>query len=184
MTSPERQLLAPAFPDDTGEVDPALAAALGEFARDPARFPEALAALQDARVLVPVVAVLGEVEIDQAGLARDKSADMAAVLLTGADGRLALLGFSSTDDPDGLGPGGASGARHRPYRRARRPSRRVPRRWCWTSPGRRAWSSRASTCARSRLAGGWPGSTESLPGCSRGPGRDWAAAESCPRIWC
>lgn len=97
MTSPDRQLLAPAFPDDTGEVDPGLAAALDRLARDAARFPEALAALQDARVLVPVVAVLGEVEIDHAGLARDKSADMAAVLLTGADGRLALLGFSCTD---------------------------------------------------------------------------------------
>ncbi|MGA8256781.1 MAG: SseB family protein [Nocardioides sp.] len=92
----DRQLLAPAFPDDTGEADPALADALAAFGDDPGRFPEALAALQDARVLVPVVAVLGDVEVDAAGLAHDKSSDMAAVLLTGADGRMALLGFSST----------------------------------------------------------------------------------------
>jgi len=96
MPTPDRQLLAPAFPDDTGEVDPALAAALARLGRDASHFPEALGALQDARVVVPVVAVLGDMEIDSAGLARDKSADMAAVLLTGADGRLALLGFSST----------------------------------------------------------------------------------------
>jgi len=40
--------------------------------------------------------VLGEVEVDEQGLAHDKSSDMAAVLLTGADGRLALLAFSGT----------------------------------------------------------------------------------------
>ena len=37
--------------------------------------------LQHARVLVPVVAVLGEVEVDEAGLAHDKTSDMATVLM-------------------------------------------------------------------------------------------------------
>ncbi len=65
----------------------------------------ALAALQDARLLVPVVAVLGEVELDADGLAHDKTSDMATVLLTGRDGRTALLAFTGTDalrawDPD------------------------------------------------------------------------------------
>ena len=55
-----------------------------------------MAALAGSRVLVPVVAVLGEVEHDAAGLTRDKDSDMAAVLLRGADGRLALLAFSGT----------------------------------------------------------------------------------------
>ena len=54
-----------------------------------------LAALGSARVLVPVVAELGESEVGADGLARDKSADMATVLMRGADGRLALLAFTS-----------------------------------------------------------------------------------------
>ncbi|WP_167736768.1 SseB family protein [Nocardioides sp. 1609] len=94
-----RQLLAPAFPDDAGEADPALTAALTVYAADPAS-PAALggvlAALQSSRVLVPVVAVAGEVELDERGLAHDKTSDMAAVLVQGADGRRGLLGFSST----------------------------------------------------------------------------------------
>lgn len=91
-----RSLLGSGFPDDTGAADPALAAALTAYAAGRGTEVAALAALQDARLLVPVVAVLGEVETDEAGLARDKSSDMAAVLLTGADGRLALLAFSGT----------------------------------------------------------------------------------------
>jgi hypothetical protein len=53
--------------------------------------------LQRARLLVPVVAVLGEVEVDADGLAHDKTSDMATALLTGADGRLALLAFTGLE---------------------------------------------------------------------------------------
>jgi hypothetical protein len=94
-----RQLLGSAYPEDSGAADPVLERALADYAAapdDPSAYAGALAALSRARVLVPVVAVLGEVELDAAGLAHDKSSDMAAVLLTGADGRLALLGFTST----------------------------------------------------------------------------------------
>ena len=57
-------------------------------------------------MLVPVVAVLGEVEVDDAGLAREKTSEMATVLLRGADGRQALLAFTGTPalqswNPDG-----------------------------------------------------------------------------------
>jgi hypothetical protein len=102
----ERLLQGSAYPDDTGEATPVLAAALAGYADDEARYPDVLAALGAARLLVPVVAVLGEVEVDDAGLARDKSSDMATVLLRGADGRMALLAFSSTEtlaawNPDG-----------------------------------------------------------------------------------
>jgi hypothetical protein len=96
---PRRELLGPAYPDDTGAVPDDVAAALASYADspdDPQAYVEALVALQRGRVLVPVVAVLGEVEVDDAGLAHDKSSDMAAVLLTGADGRLALLAFTGT----------------------------------------------------------------------------------------
>ena len=56
-----------------------------------------LLALPAARVLVPVVAVLGEVEVDDRGLAHDKTSDMATALLTGQDGRQALLAFTGLD---------------------------------------------------------------------------------------
>ncbi len=46
---------------------------------------------------MPVVAVLGEVEVDADGLAHDKTSDMAAVLLTRPDGRRGLLAFTSAD---------------------------------------------------------------------------------------
>ena len=45
---------------------------------------------------MPVVAVLGEVAYDEQGLAHDKTSDMAAVLMTGRDGRTALLAFTGT----------------------------------------------------------------------------------------
>jgi SseB protein N-terminal domain len=93
----DRVLAAPAFPDDDGAASPEVRAALAAYDADPAAgHHAALAALQDARVVVPVVATLGEVEHDAQGLARDKSSDMATVLLTGRDGRTALLSFTST----------------------------------------------------------------------------------------
>lgn len=79
----DRSLAAPQFPGDDGTVDPALAAAFGDDVA-------VLQALPDVRVFVPIVALLGETPADG-----DKNADMAAVLMTGADGRQALLAFSS-----------------------------------------------------------------------------------------
>ncbi|WP_307816576.1 SseB family protein [Nocardioides limicola] len=85
------------FAGDSGTVDPEVAAALATYAADRARRGEVLQALAGSRLLVPVVAVLGEVEYDERGLAHDKSSDMAAVLLKGRDGRLALLAFTGTE---------------------------------------------------------------------------------------
>ena len=89
---PERRLAFTGFDDDDGAADPALAAALQS--RDQGAI---LAALTQARLLVPVVAMLGEVEYDDQGLAHDKTSDMAVALLRGQDGRNALLAFTSTD---------------------------------------------------------------------------------------
>ncbi|WP_370619628.1 SseB family protein [Mumia qirimensis] len=85
-------LAEPAFPGDDGSADPTLATALTAYDSDGDLGP-VLAALSAARVLVPVVAVLGE----NAEPGSDKEADMATVMLTGADGRQALLAFSSLD---------------------------------------------------------------------------------------
>ena len=63
--------------------DPLLATALGD---DTA----VLEALGESRVFVPIIPLLGELPVGG-----DKNADMAAVLMTGADGRTALLAFSS-----------------------------------------------------------------------------------------
>jgi hypothetical protein len=96
VTDHRRVLAEPEFPDDDGSADAAVTGALAAYDADPETgHRAALAALQDSRLLVPVVATLGEVEHDERGLAREKSSDMAAVLLTGRDGRTALLAFTS-----------------------------------------------------------------------------------------
>lgn len=93
----ERVIPDPGFADDDGSASERVQSALAAH-RDGTLGPvSTLAALQDSRVLVPVVAVLGEVEYDEKGLAHDKTSDMATVLVTGRDGRTALLAFTSTD---------------------------------------------------------------------------------------
>ncbi|MBT2403705.1 MULTISPECIES: SseB family protein [unclassified Streptomyces] len=85
----------PGFSDDDGSADPRLSAALAAWAEDRGREPEVLAALKDARLLVPVVAVLGEVETDpETGLKREKTSDMAVPTLQAGD-RRALPAFTS-----------------------------------------------------------------------------------------
>ena len=81
--SHDRSLASPAFPGDDGTADARLSSAFGDDVA-------VLQALQDVRVFVPIIALLGETPA-----AGDKNADMAAVLMTGADGRQALLAFSS-----------------------------------------------------------------------------------------
>jgi hypothetical protein len=91
----QRIIPDPGFPDDRGDADPALADALAGHLAGATSSGQVLAALQDARLLVPVVAVLGEVEVDEQGLAHDKTSDMAAVLVRNASGRTGLLAFTS-----------------------------------------------------------------------------------------
>ena len=97
-SSAGRRIPDPGFPPgDDGAADPGLAAALDEYADDPGRHLEVFLALQHARLLVPVVAIPGEVEHDENGLAHEKTSDMATALLTGKDGRQALLAFSGLE---------------------------------------------------------------------------------------
>jgi len=93
-----RSIPDPGFAGDDGAADPVLTQALVAYSADPDRLhPATLAALQHTRVLVPVVAVLGEMEYDEQGLPHDKTSDMAAVLMRGRDGRTALLAFTGTE---------------------------------------------------------------------------------------
>jgi hypothetical protein len=84
------------FSDDDGSADPRLSAALTAWAEDRTAVAPVLEALKDARLLVPVVAVLGEVEEDENGLRREKTSDMAVPTLK-AGSRTALPAFTSTD---------------------------------------------------------------------------------------
>ncbi|WP_335938499.1 SseB family protein [Streptomyces sp. PTD5-9] len=94
----------PGYSDDDGSADPALAAALAAWAEDREAVGPVLEALQGARLLVPVVAVLGEVEeaggdshcAGHKGLRREKTSDMAVPTLVAGD-RRALPAFTSTD---------------------------------------------------------------------------------------
>lgn len=85
-----RTLTGTGFDTDTGEADPSLVAALTE--RDDE--VSLVAAVADARLLVPVVAVPGEAtRVD--GLVADAGSDLAAVTLVAPDGVRALPAFSS-----------------------------------------------------------------------------------------
>ncbi len=93
----ERLIPDPGHAGDTGAAEPAVTEVLAAYAQGRTSHGEGLLVLQDSRLLVPVVAVLGEVEYDDRGLAHDKTSDMAAVLVRGADSRLALLAFTSIE---------------------------------------------------------------------------------------
>ncbi|MGW4539972.1 SseB family protein [Streptomyces chartreusis] len=84
------------FSDDDGSADPRLSAALAAWAEDRTAEAPVLGALKEARLLVPVVAVLGEVEEDENGLRREKTSDMAVPTLKAGD-RTALPAFTSTE---------------------------------------------------------------------------------------
>ncbi|MFI1729832.1 SseB family protein [Streptomyces acidicola] len=102
----------PGFSDDDGSADPRLSAALAAWAEDRTAVGPVLEALEGARLLVPVVALLGEVEEDseegreapwkggggrrEGGLRREKTSDMAVPTLK-AGNRTALPAFTSTD---------------------------------------------------------------------------------------
>ncbi|MGW8555880.1 SseB family protein [Streptomyces tubercidicus] len=93
----QKNIPDPGFADDDGSADPALAAALAAYDRDRSAEPQLLTALAAARVLVPVVAVLGEVETGPDGLRREKTSDMAVPTLQAPDGRRALPAFTSME---------------------------------------------------------------------------------------
>jgi hypothetical protein len=82
-----------AFAGDDGSADPGLRAALAAHAERAGTKDAVLAALAGARLLVPIVAVLDEV--DESG--GDKSSHMASVSLVQRDGRRGLLAFTGMD---------------------------------------------------------------------------------------
>lgn len=91
-----RAIPDPGFAGDDGRADPELAAALEVFDRDPdATYAATLAVVQDARLLVPVLAV--SMAGDTGAGDGEGTVDMATVLMRGRDGRAALLAFTGTE---------------------------------------------------------------------------------------
>jgi hypothetical protein len=81
---------------DDGSADPRVTAALDAYAARRGGEHAVLAALDAARLLVPVVAVLAEEgTAAPGGLRRDKSSEMALPTVIGTDGRAALPAFTS-----------------------------------------------------------------------------------------
>lgn len=93
----DKRISESAFAGDTGAADPGLAAALRAHAVHAGRLPEVLAALHTARVLAPVVAVLGETATAESGLTVDKRADIALPLLVAGDGARGVPVFSDLE---------------------------------------------------------------------------------------
>src|SRR5690606_25554434 len=83
------------FAGDDGTADEALVRALQRQGSAGGTAADVVSALGAARLLVAVVAVLGEGE-QQTAAGGDKQADMALVTLTGPDGRRALPVFSGS----------------------------------------------------------------------------------------
>ena len=77
---------------DTGDADPAVAAALAAYTAGQVSQQAVLAAVAGSRLLVPVVAVLTEAGEDGA----EKETEMALPTLIGNDGRKAVIAFTST----------------------------------------------------------------------------------------
>jgi SseB protein N-terminal domain len=87
------------FRDDDGAADPQVAAALAAYQAGQGSEHAALTALADARLLVPVVAVLAEGSTAQEDRAAegDKNSEMVLPTLIGQDGRPAMLAFTGLD---------------------------------------------------------------------------------------
>ncbi len=83
------------YRDDSGEADPELSGELIAFLEEPKNLNRVMAAFGSARVLIPLVANLGEEGIASTGLKFDKSAELAIVTVLAPDGQRALPVFSS-----------------------------------------------------------------------------------------
>jgi hypothetical protein len=83
------------FPGDDGSAPPALADALARHARGEVGQAVVVDALRDARLLIPLVARLGEEGVNEAGLTVDKSAELSIITVAGPDGRSVMPVFTS-----------------------------------------------------------------------------------------
>nr|WP_170857474.1 MULTISPECIES: SseB family protein [unclassified Leifsonia] len=83
------------FADDDGSAPPALLAALVAFRAGQAGAEAVVDALRDARLLVPLMAELGEEGENAAGMLVDKTQELSIVTVAGPDGRTVQPVFTS-----------------------------------------------------------------------------------------
>ena len=83
--------------DDDGTAPEALATALRAFRAGETPSTTVVDALRDVRLLIPLVAELGERGVTDTGLVVDKSADLSIVTVEGPDGRGCVPVFSSAE---------------------------------------------------------------------------------------
>lgn len=90
-----RSFGATPFADDDGSAPVAFLDALGAFHAGRVGPAQVVDALRGCRLLIPLVASLGEAGTNDRGVTVDKSADLAIVTVAGPDGRNVLPVFSS-----------------------------------------------------------------------------------------
>ncbi|TAL43957.1 MAG: SseB family protein [Salinibacterium sp.] len=83
--------------DDDGSAPEALVAAIHAFLNGEGGEADVVDALRDARLLIPLVAELGEEGQSDAGLKLDKTQELSIVTVEGPDGRTVLPAFSSVE---------------------------------------------------------------------------------------
>jgi hypothetical protein len=83
------------FEDDDGTADAGYVSAIEALRDGTGGEAAVIASLSTARVFIPIIAQLAEESEGADGLVSDKQADMALVMLKGADGRTAMPAFTS-----------------------------------------------------------------------------------------
>lgn len=91
-----REFSGTSWSQDDGSTPPELAAAIAETVKTGSLAPT-VAVLRTTRLLVPLVARLGESAEGAQGLTADKSADLSIVAVATPDGQSAIPAFSSVD---------------------------------------------------------------------------------------
>lgn len=86
---------SPSRPDDDGSAHAGLIAAITQFRDRKASEADVVDALRGARLLIPLVAHLGEDGLDEHG--HDKTQELSIVTVVGPDGRTVLPAFTSVD---------------------------------------------------------------------------------------
>lgn len=81
--------------DDDGSAPEKLVEAIRRFRADELGEADVVDALRDSRLLIPLVAHLGESGTDELGRLVDKSQELSIVAVTGPDGRTVLPAFTS-----------------------------------------------------------------------------------------
>lgn len=92
-----RQFARTASSDDDGAASPVLLLALRKFRAGESGEAEVVDAFRESRLLVPLIARLGETDINEHGQTVDKSAELAIVTVVAPDGRNVMPVFSSVE---------------------------------------------------------------------------------------